>query len=547
MRIAPAIGTALALVAVAAPTTPAHSSEARPASASQEPARPALHASQRAASRDGDIGLDTSTLGASFVHVSWHWIKAASGYRIQVAKTSDFSSVVTTRKKQNSKQRPAGGREATVVGKLHDATYYWVRVRKVRGSNRGPWSDAVRVATEAAMPAKITGANGRRGPEPGSTTIHWKSDGDHTDYYRILTALTPFGSAGHPGDGRHPMSWRVPGSARSFTMTPEQTAEAGAPLGSARHLFFRVKAVREGRADTAVREYAHLGSTPIRGQDATGTGTELRFAQYNMRVAAHDAPGHPWKDRQHLIAKNIADIHPAVASLQELMAGMWTDDQGGVGLDAALKQAGAGRYQITRTTPYWKGAPQDTRILYDPNKVTLVSDCPTDTPSCYILLPDPKKKQIAAYAKFRDNASGEEFYFVSAHLTAGNDADTDALRGSQVQAMSDGIKDVNRENLPVIFGSDCNSSQVSKGSDSPHNALVDNGWYNTQAAAEVVNEGVNSVNAYHTQSPSPYGFGSMYDTIATLNLPGASLWKQVLTGSPWPSDHNMVFTDLRLP
>jgi endonuclease/exonuclease/phosphatase family metal-dependent hydrolase len=544
MRIAPAIGTALALVAVAAPSTPAHSSEARPASASHHDARQTAH---RAASRDGGIGLDTSTLGASVVHISWHWIKAASGYRIQVAKDSDFSSVVTTRKKANSNRRPAGGREAAVVGKLRDASYYWVRVRKVRGTNRGPWSDAVRVATKAAMPAKITGASGRRGPEAGSTTIRWKSDGDHTDYYRILTALTPFGSKGHPGDGRHPMSWRVAGSARSLTLTPEQTAEAGAPLGSGRHLFFRVKAVRDGRAATAVREYAHLGSTPVRGQTSSGNSGEVRFAQYNMRVAANDLPGHAWRDRQHLIAKNIASVNPAVASLQELMAGMWSDKQGGVGLDAALKQEGAGRYEVTRTTAYWKDAPQDTRILYDPNKVTLESNCPTDTPSCYILLPDPKKKQIAAYAKFRDKASGDEFYFVSAHLNAGNDADTDALRGRQIQAMSDGINAVNQENLPVIFGGDLNSSQVSKGSDAPHNALVDNGWYNTQAADTVVNEKVNSVNGFHTQSKSPYGFGSMYDTIATLHLPGANLWKQVLTGAPWPSDHNMVFTDLRLP
>jgi hypothetical protein len=39
----------------------------------------------------------------------------------------------------------------------------------------------------------------------------------------------------------------------------------------------------------------------------------------------------------------------------------------------------------------------------------------------------------------------------------------------------------------------------------------------------------------------------MYDTIATLNMPGADVWKQVLTGAPWPSDHNMIYTDLRLP
>jgi endonuclease/exonuclease/phosphatase family metal-dependent hydrolase len=544
MRIAPAIGTALALVAIAAPTTPAHSSEGRASSPSQVHVRAS---SDRTSSRGGDgIGLDASNPGASFVHVSWHWIKAASGYRVQVAKTADFSSVVTTQKKRNSSKRPAGGREATVVGHLKDATYYWVRVRKVHGDNLAPWSAPERVATRATMPDKITHTAGGPGPEPGTTKIRWKSEGGHTDFYKITTALTPFGSSGHPGAGRHQMTWTVPGSARSFTMTPSQTEEAGAPLGSARHLFFRIKAVRAGEADSAERAYGHIGSTTVAGQDSSGSGTELRFAQYNMHVASQDAPGHPWKDRQTLIAKNIASVSPAVASIQELMPGMWTNDSGGPGLDASLKDAGAGRYEITRTTGYWKDAPQDTRILYDPTKVTPVSDCPEDTPSCYIMLPDTKK-QIAAYAKFRDNATGQEFYFVSAHLAPGNDAATDDRRGRQAQAMSDGIKAVNHDNLPVIFGTDANSSQTSKGTDAPHTALLDAGWYNTQAAAKVVNDRTNSVNLYQPQTKSPYGFGSMYDTIMTLNLPGASLWKQVLTGSPWPSDHNMIYTDLRLP
>jgi hypothetical protein len=58
----------------------------------------------------------------------------------------------------------------------------------------------------------------------------------------------------------------------------------------------------------------------------------------------------------------------------------------------------------------------------------------------------------------------------------------------------------------------------------------------------------NSVNAYRVpQRPSPYGFGSMYDTIMTLRMPGADSFKQVLTGAPAPSDHNLVFTDVRLP
>ncbi len=455
MRIAPAIGTALALVAMAAPTTPAHSSEARLAPPSQEHAH----------------------------------------------SVSDAPRSASTR---------------------------------------------VAAKAKAKMPDRITNISGRPGPEPGTTKISWESKGGHTDFYRITTALTPFGSKSHPGDGRHSMSWRVPASDRSFTMSADQTADAGARLGSARHLFFRIKAVHSGQANRVVRAYGHLGSTPVTGRSASGNGSVLRVVQYNMHVSSKDVAGHPWRDRQHLIAKNIAKTNPAVASIQELMPNMWTDGGGGVGLKQALKQAGAGRYELTRTTPYWKESGQDTRILYDPNKLTLVSNCPEDTPSCYVMLPD-SRKHVAAYAKFRDQSSGEEFYFVSAHLSAGNDADTDALRGRQAAAMDAGIRDVNGQDLPVIFGTDANSSQTSEGVDAPHVALLDAGWYNTQAAAEVENDRVNSVNHYEAQSPSPYGFGSMYDSIMTLNLPGADLWKQVLTGSPWPSDHNLVYAELRLP
>ena len=106
---------------------------------------------------------------------------------------------------------------------------------------------------------------------------------------------------------------------------------------------------------------------------------------------------------------------------------------------------------------------------------------------------------------------------------------------------------INRQNLPVVFGSDFNSSQTSAGVDAPHTAMLQAGWYNTLAAARPINTQFNSVNKYVTQHPSPYGFGSMYDTIMTFNLPGADVFKQVLTGAPWPSDHNMVFADLRLP
>lgn len=549
-RIASAIGPVLVFTAVTVPNSPAHSvehhaSQTRAATTQTKVvSQPRLLTSAR---RSSGIGLDSTSLGTSYVNVSWNWIRAASGYRVQVSKRSDFSSVVANRSKTNSRHRPAGGRESTVVGRLRDATYYWVRVRKVHGARAGSWSRPVRVATKAAIPDKFTSVKARLGADPGEARLVWKQSGAHTDYYKITTATTPFGSPKTPAVGQHSMTFRVPGNQRTVTLTPDQTAAAGAGLGSGRYLFYRITAVRSGQADTATRRFPFLMHTAIRGAAPSGTGGSIRIAQYNMHVASKDAPGHPWRERQYAIAKNIANVAPAVASIQELMPTMWDDRDGGVGLDGALRQAGAGRYELTRATPYWKNAGQDTRILYDPTKVQLISSCPDDVPSCYIMLPNPDHNQVAAYAKFRDIATGQAFYFVSAHLKPGNDAATDALRGRQIVAMSQGIKAINDQHLPVIFGSDVNSAQTSNGHDAPHQSLIDEGWYNTQSAAKVVNNQYNSVNAYKDQKPSPYGYGAMYDTIATLGMPGATLWKQVLTGSPKPSDHNLVFTDLRFP
>jgi endonuclease/exonuclease/phosphatase family metal-dependent hydrolase len=455
---------------------------------------------------------------------------------------------VMTKKKANSHHRPAGGREAAVVGKLKDATYYWVRVRKVKGHHHSGWSDPVRVATKAHIPDRINSARGTAGSEPGETTLRWKGAGHYTDFYRITTALTPFGSTTSPATGRDTTTFTVPGNRHSYTMTPEQTAAAGAGVGSGHYLFFRITAVRNGEADRASRPYQHLLEAAVKGEHSTGNGPELRYAAYNVHVKSVDVPGHPWKTRQKLVAKNLARVHPDIAGISELMPTMWDNRDGGIGLHAWLRRVGMGKYRLTRTTGYFPNAAGDARILYNPRKVTLMSNCDENSPSCYINLPDPVRQHAAAYALFKDKASGQEFYFLTAHLSPSNDAKTDALRAQQAQAMSDGIARINQQNLPVVITSDANSSQTSAGNDGPHMAWLNAGYYNTQSAARVVNSQYNSVNHYESpERPSNYHFGSMYDTIMTLNMPGADLWKEALTGAPWPSDHNMVFADVRLP
>jgi endonuclease/exonuclease/phosphatase family metal-dependent hydrolase len=296
-----------------------------------------------------------------------------------------------------------------------------------------------------------------------------------------------------------------------------------------------------------VRKYAYIQFATVAGQAATTTGSPLRVANYNIHLQVRDIPGHPWKDRTPLIAANLASAQPTIAAVEEFVPAMWTNGDGGIGLQAALRNQGLGRYQLTRDTIYSPGVPGDTRILYDPTRVQMVSSCDPGQISCAIRLPDAHT-HYTPYALFRDLATGSEFWFVAAHLTPGNNAQTDALRGQQVQAIVDAMARMNTAGLPVIAGGDLNGAQTSAGQDSPHNAFLGAGYYDTSAAAVQVHLNYNTVNAYKSpERPSAYGFGARYDSIFTLGMPGADRFEQVVTGAPFPSDHNLVFTDLRLP
>jgi len=497
---------------------------------------------------ESSVGLDSaaSTLGATFVSVSWNWTNDASGYRIQVSKHKDFSDLVAVRKPRSLNYRPPSGRQATVVGHLHDASYYWARVRKVSGARKSGWSAPVRVATKAKYPDPITNVYDEPGPLPGETTIHWRTDGAHTNFFRIQTALTPFS---HTNPDQRSKGWmahsfKVPASARSLTLTPEQAAAAGAPLGSGRHLLFRIYAMRKGPADSQKRWFANIQPATIAGMGSQGTGAPIRAASYNIRIAPKDVgTNHNWSNRAPLVASNLASVHPAIVGLQEMLAGMWTTNYGGPGLATALQREGLGSYQLTRTTPWSKTTPMDARILYDTDQLQLLSRCDDSQPTCGIPLPGGT---VAAYGLFRDLSSGEEFWFVSAHLRPGDTSEQ--LRSDEAQTIVDAMSNLNNANLPVIYSADMNSFQTNVGHNLPHRVLMSAGFYDSSAAATQVHLEYNTVNNYaDPERPSPNGFGARVDVIMTKGMQGASRFEEVRTGSPYPSDHNMVYADLKLP
>ena len=225
------------------------------------------------------------------------------------------------------------------------------------------------VVSKVTEPARITAAKGVPGPQPGETTFRWKTSGVHTDYYKITTALTPFGPRHGSGAPQHDIRGGQPGPALAhFEPVPDGSRWCRTNTGL--RLFFRIKSVNKSGSSSNVRPYRHLRHATVNGQSSRMSGAQLRVAQFNVRVEASDIRGHRWKKRQHLVARTIARVHPTVMGVQELMPAMWTGRRSaGSGLNRSLKRVGAGYYRVTRSTGYFKGAAQDTRILYNPRRV----------------------------------------------------------------------------------------------------------------------------------------------------------------------------------
>lgn len=422
----------------------------------------------------------------------------------------------------------------------------------------------------ARYPSEITSTSATPGPGAGEVTIRWKSKGDDIDFWKIQTALTPPNQT--HGDDRSrgwiSHTFKVPGGsgARKITLTAAQTAAAGAGIGSGNTLLVKVLGIRKHPKQT---RYSKLLAAPVLGIASQATGDQIRVASYNLRAASKDGPGpHSWDTRGPLVAKNIADVAPDIVGLQEAVPAMLTDEYRPSPGDPVLMEEVPARYQMVRTAPMHKkkpNLPMDTRILYDSTLFTLVSDCdnsveygdPDEEKTCSIKLPSEKEAKFAAYAKFEvlsGPSMGQQFWFVTAHPDTGNDRAAEVLRAKQTQEI---VKVMDEKNagldLPIIFTADTNSYQASpNGNDSRVN-LLDAGYYDTASAVEMVNLRFNSANKFEEpQKASANGFGSRLDVVMTKNLPGADLFKVVRTDDnpdfkEYPSDHNMVFAEFRLP
>ena len=513
--------------------------------------------------------------------VQWKWHSGITAYELQTATDASFSSIVKSVSVKGSK-RPSGGLMKVSVGSLQAATTYHFRVRAVSKGHASAWSTALTSDTKIAWPGKVTNVTAAS-TSGGGVTFSWKQDGSYTTSYQLETALSLFSKTSSPLVGRHSRLFDIPSNTHSFTMSPAQLAEAGAPTDSGTHLLYRFYAIDHGTAGEQIRRYRYLqaimpkSATGTGGGDTRPVGAKLRVASFNVRTAKATTDARNWMDRRADVAQQIVSRGPDVVSMQELGPGRADGKDGSTtgvmrqttSLLDTLHTMGEDNYKLVRTTPYIPaGEPsgsQGTRILYNSDAVTLLSDCPDNTgnrsssSSCSIelpLLPGDSRTNLrtAAYAKFKMNDSGKQFWFVSAHLdarhssTATTETTYNGLRGAQMDKILDTLNGLDSSRVPMILGGDLNSWQNIPTGNAPHDELTAHGFLDSASAEARINLQYSTYNAFaKTQGASGVGFASRLDGIY-INGGTASTFENVtkVTDSARPSDHNMIIANLLL-
>jgi endonuclease/exonuclease/phosphatase family metal-dependent hydrolase len=299
----------------------------------------------------------------------------------------------------------------------------------------------------------------------------------------------------------------------------------------------------------------------------------LRVGTFNVRTARAD-DRRSWLERAPDVAREIASRNPGVLAIQELGPGRADGSEGSTAghlrqtdsLERSLKRVvGDGRYQLVRTTSYFKPGTnhgtQGTRILYDTRKFKLLSNCPEKTGSknynrsCSMVLPllnsDSGLGPSAAFAKLADRKTGIRFWVVSVHLdarhssTLSKEKTYNALRGTQARAAYLKVNGLSKPGEEIIYAGDFNSWKTNRAGDAPHEYLVHQGFHDTASATSRINIKYPTVNHFETTlSAKPVRL----DNVMIKGIKRALRYENVMkrVDSSRPSDHNLVVSDVVL-
>ncbi len=166
--------------------------------------------------------------------------------------------------------------------------------------------------------------------------------------------------------------------------------------------------------------------TPV---DDTPKGTKIGLMSLNIYHANPAAPNSR-DQRVQRIGKMLGEYRPAVVGMQEVRS-WWMNDL--EDSDAGIPDVMPAGYQeihyyrdekFVQAAGNGPASREGCAILYDTSVVTLLKEGRfwlSDRPEMETKFPDADCPRFSVWAKFKVNATGEEFYFYTAHLSTSAD------------------------------------------------------------------------------------------------------------------------------
>ncbi len=453
--------------------------------------------------------------------VRWRAVRGAS-YQMRVAYTPS--------KLPYSRLIRSGTSGGTYTGVLHRGKTWYVQVRAVKSGKIGPWSAARGLNFINYWP-RIPVLS--RASLPGAVAFKW----GYTPYasrYRVRWSAAWYGqwpSAPTYVDRTYG-GWVGQTARQSTYVVPSRptTNDNFLAVEYANPVFGQVEANNGYKTGASQRsKWVAVFPTP----PAPAAGDPVRMGTYNVKLF-------PTGTRASWIASNISSHGVNVVALQEANTAT---------ADALLYYLGAS----------WSKAPSGTgtgqQILYRDDKFRRLSSGKFNvwnpkTPS------SPMPTPWVRLGHVNPAQGSQNFHVVSVHFS--EDSSKSKLLQNRDTGLSaqDAMEAINgfAGDEPVIVAGDLRYGREPYGDPAgytpAHPTFVRGGYYDAMAAVSKTNTAYSVVNAGAHQNPHPSGLGPRSDHILSKGIRGSLSYVNVANwsyGGAIPSDHNLVYADLRIP
>lgn len=514
-------------------------------------------------------GLRATNAASTTIAFAWTAVPGAPAYRLKISSKSSMkkgTDFVTTK-------------PSVAATGLKPATRYYATVRVVSttGEKLGAKSGVIQAATTgASTPTPAPSPTPSPNPSPAPTGPAKPPAG-----FRV-TAVNSRGVALDWADQRGAAGYRV-----QLAKTPAMTDAVELPFTSSaasihglmnkRTYYAQVRGVdASGRS---LGGWSGRLAIAVPAAPAAPKKPALTIASYNIRCAncySHQNEEKPWESRRAAVVAQIISRAPDVIGIQEASQGKLKgsslsqfDD-----LRARLRSAGI-PYEITNSFRYNcrtstssssckyqdRSASQGTRIFFNTNTVSLVSQWSKALPSC-----SGCNTRYVAWAIFKQKATGQQFFVAETQTQFM--AKYASLRHQEMKVMMDEVGRRNPAKLPAFVMGDFNSTRYQAPTNAPYDEVIQRGFVDplghtakspvvsALASAETrIRANYNSHNSFlrTVAKFAEWQNGSNLDYILTTPM-RVLVWETVLDIDSRdrivgiiPSDHNMVLVKAVLP